>query len=93
MVLSNTFYLAFFQDFVVTAIFTFFWLVSSSAWAKGLSDVKEATDPDEVIKFIPACRHEDNRCKEVHEPIVSGLNTSVVSVLLALFSVVYLHLL
>ncbi|KAK3540241.1 hypothetical protein QTP70_028426, partial [Hemibagrus guttatus] len=64
-------------DFVVTAIFTFFWLVSSSAWAKGLSDVKEYTDPDEVIKFIPACKHEENRCKEVHEPIVSGLNTSV----------------
>ncbi|XP_058244673.1 synaptophysin b [Hemibagrus wyckioides] len=64
-------------DFVVTAIFTFFWLVSSSAWAKGLSDVKENTDPDEVIKLIPACRHEENRCKEVHEPIVSGLNTSV----------------
>ncbi|KAM9475769.1 synaptophysin b [Clarias gariepinus] len=64
-------------DFVITAIFTFFWLVSSSAWAKGLSDVKEATDPDEVIKFIPACRHEENKCKEVHEPIVSGLNTSV----------------
>lgn len=86
MVLGNAFYLALPQDFVVTAIFAFFWLVSSSAWAKGLSDVKEATDPDEVIKFIPACRHEENRCKELHEPIVSGLNTSVVSALFTFFT-------
>lgn len=77
---------------MVTAIFTFFWLVSSSAWAKGLTDVKEATDPDEVIKLIPACRREETKCEEVHEPIVSGLNTSVVSALFALFSVVYLYL-
>ncbi len=63
---------------MVTAIFTFMWLVSSSAWAKGLSDVKMATDPDEVIDLIPACEHEENRCKEIHEPVMSGLNTSVV---------------
>lgn len=66
------------QDFVVTAIFTFMWLVSSAAWAKGLSDVKSATDPDEIIDLIPACDHEENRCEEIHEPVVSGLNTSVV---------------
>ncbi|XP_016427974.1 synaptophysin-like [Sinocyclocheilus rhinocerous] len=64
-------------DFVVTAIFTFMWLVSSSAWAKGLSDVKRATDPDEVINLIPACDREENRCKEIYEPVMSGLNTSV----------------
>ena len=66
------------QDFVVTAVFTFFWLVSSCAWAKGLSDVKTATDPDRVITFITACDEQENRCKEVHDAKVSGLNTSVV---------------
>ncbi|CAL8275611.1 unnamed protein product [Boreogadus saida] len=64
-------------DFVVTAVFTFFWLVSSCAWAKGLSDVKTATDPDKVIPLITACDELENRCKEMHEPKVSGLNTSV----------------
>ncbi|XP_042586090.1 synaptophysin-like [Cyprinus carpio] len=64
-------------DFVTTTIYTFMWLVSSAAWAKGLSDVKRATDPDEVINLIPACDHEENRCKEIHEPVMSGLNTSV----------------
>ena len=69
------------QDFVVTAVFTFFWLVSSCAWAKGLSDVKTATDPDKVIPLITACDELENRCKEIHDPKVSGLNTSVVRTL------------
>ncbi|KAM6976520.1 synaptophysin b [Aplochiton taeniatus] len=64
-------------DFVVTAVFTFMWLVSSAAWAKGLSDVKTATDPDRVITLITACDEQENRCREVHDPKVSGLNTSV----------------
>ncbi|XP_043936135.1 synaptophysin isoform X2 [Protopterus annectens] len=65
-------------DFMVTVVFAFMWLVSSSAWAKGLSDVKTATDPDEIIKLIKACGNEENTCKELHDPVMSGLNTSVV---------------
>lgn len=66
------------QDFVVTAVFAFMWLVSSCAWAKGLSDVKTATDPETVINYIPACDLQETRCKEIYDPKVSGLNTSVV---------------
>ncbi|XP_060930271.1 synaptophysin b [Limanda limanda] len=64
-------------DFIVTAVFTFFWLVSSCAWAKGLSDVKTATDPDKVLTLIPACDEPETKCSELYEPKVSGLNTSV----------------
>uniref|UniRef100_A0A3B3TJX8 Synaptophysin n=1 Tax=Poecilia latipinna TaxID=48699 RepID=A0A3B3TJX8_9TELE len=64
-------------DLGVTAAFAFMWLVSSAAWAKGLSDVKTATDPDEVITLIDACEKEENSCREVHDPVMSGLNTSV----------------
>uniref|UniRef100_A0A672JG69 Synaptophysin b n=1 Tax=Salarias fasciatus TaxID=181472 RepID=A0A672JG69_SALFA len=64
-------------DFVVTAVFAFMWLVSSCAWAKGLSDVKTATDPERVITLISACDEPENRCREVYDPKVSGLNTSV----------------
>ncbi|KAK1801282.1 hypothetical protein P4O66_022966, partial [Electrophorus voltai] len=64
-------------DFGVTCVFTFMWLVSSAAWAKGLSDVKTATDPEKVLDLIPACEQEGNRCREVHDPVMSGLNTSV----------------
>lgn len=66
------------QDFVVTAVFAFMWLVSSCAWAKGLSDVKTATDPEKVLDLLPACREMENRCREVYDPKMSGLNTSVV---------------
>lgn len=66
------------QDFVVTAVFAFMWLVSSCAWAKGLSDVKTNTDPEKVITLISACDEQENRCREVYDPKVSGLNTSVV---------------
>ncbi|KAK3539907.1 hypothetical protein QTP70_019551 [Hemibagrus guttatus] len=66
-------------DFAVTCVFTFMWLVSSAAWAKGLSDVKTGTDPEKVIQFIPACeKDQGNSCGEVHDPVMSGLNTSVV---------------
>ncbi|XP_039366374.1 synaptophysin isoform X1 [Mauremys reevesii] len=65
-------------DFVVTAIFAFMWLVSSCAWAKGLSDVKLATDPDNVIEGLDVCKKEGNTCKELKDPVISGLNTSVV---------------
>uniref|UniRef100_A0A8C4YDB0 Synaptophysin n=1 Tax=Gopherus evgoodei TaxID=1825980 RepID=A0A8C4YDB0_9SAUR len=65
-------------DFVVTAVFAFMWLVSSCAWAKGLSDVKLATDPNNVIEGLDVCKKEGNTCKELKDPVISGLNTSVV---------------
>uniref|UniRef100_V9L8T1 Synaptophysin n=1 Tax=Callorhinchus milii TaxID=7868 RepID=V9L8T1_CALMI len=66
-------------DFIVTAVFSFLWLVSSSAWAKGLSDVKTSTDPEEVLELISACENErDNKCRAMNDPVMSGLNTSVV---------------
>ncbi|XP_028265487.1 synaptophysin-like [Parambassis ranga] len=64
-------------DLGVTGVFAFMWLVSSAAWAKGLSDVKTATDPDSVITMIPACSSEENHCREIQDPVMSGLNTSV----------------
>lgn len=68
------------QDFVVTVVFSFMWLVSSSAWAKALSDVKVATDPDEVQLLIPACKTQSNKCDSMYGARWSGLNTSVVRI-------------
>ncbi|XP_043834509.1 synaptoporin isoform X1 [Dromiciops gliroides] len=65
-------------DFIVTVVFSFLWLVGSSAWAKGLSDVKVATDPKEVLLLMSACKQQSNKCMAVHSPVMSSLNTSVV---------------
>uniref|UniRef100_A0A8C9DG24 Synaptoporin n=1 Tax=Prolemur simus TaxID=1328070 RepID=A0A8C9DG24_PROSS len=64
-------------DFIVTVVFSFLWLVGSSAWAKGLSDVKVATDPKEVLLLVSACKQPSNKCMAVHSPVMSSLNTSV----------------
>lgn len=65
-------------DFIVTVIFSFMWLVGSSAWAKALADVKSATDPDEVLLLISACKQQSNKCMSLRRPVMSSLNTSVV---------------
>nr|KAF6421313.1 synaptoporin [Molossus molossus] len=75
-----------FIDFIVTVVFSFLWLVGSSAWAKGLSDVKVATDPKEVLLLMSACKQSSNKCMAVHSPVMSSLNTSVVCFHLCLTS-------
>lgn len=67
------------QDFVVTIIFSFVWLVSSCCWAKSLSEIKSATNPTQVLLLISACRAQENKCAAIQEPFWSRLNTSVVS--------------
>lgn len=64
---------------MVTVVFSFAWLVSSCAWAKGLSDVKLATDANQILLLVSACKVPANKCASVHGPVWSGLNTSVVS--------------
>ncbi|KAM3877718.1 synaptoporin b [Diretmus argenteus] len=65
-------------DFIVTVTFSFMWLVSTCTWAKGLSDIKIATDPTQVLLLISACRARENRCAANQQPLWTGLNMSVV---------------
>lgn len=59
------------QDLGITAAFAVLWLVSSSAWAKGLTDVKGATSPDYLAQLCT--------CKPGEFPSMGRLNASVVS--------------
>lgn len=61
------------QDLVITAAFAILWLVSSSAWGKGLTDVKSATSPEYLVT------HCVETCKAGDFPSMGRLNASVVS--------------
>ncbi|KAM3622114.1 uncharacterized protein V6R79_020505 [Siganus canaliculatus] len=59
-------------DLVITAAFAFMWLVSSSAWGKGLTDVKWATNPDNLAVTC------GSMCKAGTGPFMGRLNGSVI---------------
>uniref|UniRef100_A0A669DXA7 Synaptophysin-like 2a n=1 Tax=Oreochromis niloticus TaxID=8128 RepID=A0A669DXA7_ORENI len=58
-------------DLLLTAAFAFLWLVSSSAWGKGLTDVKYATDPNRPVELCTSC-------KAGEFPSMGRLNASVI---------------
>ncbi|KAJ8017223.1 hypothetical protein DPEC_G00015580 [Dallia pectoralis] len=64
-------------DLLVTGAFAFLWLVASSAWGKGLTDVKMSTSPNTLISFIPICKDLSNKCTQGAFPPMGRLNSSV----------------
>lgn len=75
----QTFLFSSLQDFLVTLAFSSVWLVSSIAWAKTLSSVKAATDVNQILLLMSACRAQENLCEVLQEPVWTNLNMSVVS--------------
>ncbi|XP_046565982.1 synaptophysin-like [Haliotis rubra] len=65
-------------DFVISVVITALWLIASSAWAQGVSDVKFFTDPSEsgLIQLIPECKHAP--CEVGHLGNFASLNVSII---------------
>uniref|UniRef100_F6Z0R7 Synaptophysin like 1 n=1 Tax=Equus caballus TaxID=9796 RepID=F6Z0R7_HORSE len=64
-------------DFVITLVATFLWLVSTSAWAKALTDIKIATGPN-IVRELGPC----NQRVTCHFGSVTSMGSLNVSVLL-----------
>ncbi|KAF6302141.1 synaptophysin like 1 [Rhinolophus ferrumequinum] len=63
-------------DFVVTLVATFLWLVSTSAWAKALTDIKVATGHN-IIQELTPCKH-GVTCSFGSVTSMGSLNVSVI---------------
>ncbi|XP_066210094.1 synaptophysin-like protein 1 [Saccopteryx leptura] len=64
-------------DFVVTLVATFLWLVSTSAWAKALTDIKVATGHSIVQELAP-CKTQEVMCYFGSVTGMGSLNVSVI---------------
>ncbi|XP_072509179.1 synaptophysin-like protein 1 isoform X2 [Notamacropus eugenii] len=66
-----------FIDFLITLIATFLWLVSTSAWAKALTDIKMTTG-ENLIGQIALCNNKDINCSFDSVTSMGSLNVSVI---------------
>ncbi|KTF83372.1 hypothetical protein cypCar_00022447 [Cyprinus carpio] len=65
-------------DFVLTAVFAFLWLVCSSAWARGLQTVKDATGTAGIESTLALCMDRDVKCEVTEFASMRSLNISVI---------------
>nr|XP_046153437.1 synaptophysin-like protein 1 isoform X1 [Oncorhynchus gorbuscha] len=65
-------------DFGLTAAIAFLWLVCSSAWAKGLQNVKDATGTADITSTLALCKESDVSCEVTDFANMRTLNVSVV---------------
>ncbi|NP_001414792.1 synaptophysin-like protein 1 isoform 1 [Bos taurus] len=64
-------------DFVITIVVTFLWLVSTSAWAKALTDIKAATGSS-IVQELKTCNVQGVMCQFVSVTSMGSLNVSVI---------------
>lgn len=65
-------------DFIITLVATFMWLVSSSAWAKALTDIKIATGQNIIKELAPCHQSQEVLCYFDSVTSMGSLNVSVI---------------
>uniref|UniRef100_A0A667XI59 Synaptophysin-like 1 n=1 Tax=Myripristis murdjan TaxID=586833 RepID=A0A667XI59_9TELE len=66
-----------FVSICLTAALAILWLVCSSAWAKGLQNVKDATDTDGIGATLALCKGSNVTCEVTEFASMRTLNISV----------------
>ena len=68
----------------MTGVFALMWLISSSAWANGVTDVKYYSNPNEWYKrsHISGCNPSNCTIGNIQTGNFASLNVSIVSVCL-----------
>ena len=51
-------------DFIITLIWTIFWVAGSSAWAQGVTDIRSRTSYDYISRLIDECGTSGNCHKQ-----------------------------
>ena len=78
-------FLIIFQDFIVSCVIVALWLISASAWAQGLTDLKYYTDLSECGYFhklgANVCGVSNQYCSQSAFPNFAELNVSIVSII------------
>ncbi|XP_055974044.1 synaptophysin-like protein 1 isoform X1 [Sorex fumeus] len=64
-------------DFIITLVATFLWLVSTSAWAKALTDIKIATGHN-IVGELDQCVGHNVKCNFDSVTSMGSLNVSVI---------------
>ena len=70
-----------FQDFIISVVLTLFWLIGSSAWAQGLTNLKFYTNFKECGQFERVTDCKIYGCTQTEFPNFASLNVSVVSIM------------
>lgn len=66
-------------DFVLTLIWTIFWIAGSSAWGQGVSDLRTQTDIQRVTELVDGCKNgTTDNCSDYESGTYANVTVSVI---------------
>lgn len=67
-------------DFIISGVIVLLWLIGSSAWAQGVTDLKYYTNLKECgfFNYVKDCHVDGNSCEQTAQPNFASLNVSII---------------